>query len=129
MANVLHGHSILVVEDEALIVLDVTEALTDQGAKVATATTLRQALALVEAGGITAAVLDRALSDGDTSVLCDRLKQKAIPFIVYTGFTEVSSACSDATLVTKPATHAALVAALQRELANRKVRDLAPTAS
>jgi DNA-binding response OmpR family regulator len=47
MANVLHGHSILIVEDEALIVLDVTDALTTQGAKVATATTLRQALALV----------------------------------------------------------------------------------
>jgi DNA-binding response OmpR family regulator len=117
MANVLHGHSILIVEDEALIVLDVTDALTTQGAKVATATTLRQALALVDAGGITAAVLNHALSDGDTSVLCDRLKRKGIPFIVYTGITEVSAACSDATRVTKPASHDELVAGLQRELA------------
>jgi DNA-binding response OmpR family regulator len=117
MAKALDGHSILIVENEALIVLDVTDALTTQGAKVATATTLRQALALVDAGGITAAVLDHALSDGDTSVLCDRLKQKAIPFIVYSGFAEVSGACSDATLVTKPATHDELVGALQREIA------------
>ena len=71
-----------------------------------------------ETGNLTAAVIDHALHDGSTtSEVCAKLKERDIPFIVYSGFSKLEGACADGELVHKPASPAMLLATLQGVLA------------
>ena len=70
---------------------------------------------------ITAAVIDHAMHDGmTTSDVCAALKERDIPFIVYSGFSKLEGACADGELVHKPATPAMLLASLQGVLAQHR---------
>ena len=109
----LAGRAILVVEDQALIALDITQALEAAGAAVTTTNTLKHALILVEHDGLSGAILDHALGDGDSSQLCERLKERGIPFMIYSGFDTVGGACAGALHIAKPAAEGALVAAME----------------
>ena len=109
----LEGRSILVVEDQPLIALDITQELEAAGAGVTTTNTLKHALILVEHDGLCGAILDHALGDGDSSLLCSRLKERGIPFMIYSGFLTVEGACKGALHISKPAAEGALVAALE----------------
>ena len=109
MDGLLTGRSILIVEDEPLIALDIETAFERAGARVITASRLEKAEALVEQDGLTAAVLDHALGDGDSTHLCERLKERAIPFVIYSGFGEKEGACQHAPHVSKPASPEVLV--------------------
>ena len=64
MDTTLSGHTILVVEDEPLIALDIANDLQNAGAKVAVAHSLADARNLVERNGMSAAVVDFGLGDG-----------------------------------------------------------------
>ena len=55
--------TILIVEDEALIALDVSQTFEAAGARVATAQCLAVALQLVEAPGLMLAILDQNFDD------------------------------------------------------------------
>ena len=57
MDGSLTGRSILIVEDEPLIVMDITKAFEGSGAELTTTNTLRHALLLVEHDGLSAAIL------------------------------------------------------------------------
>ena len=59
----------LIVEDEPLIVMDLTQALERTGAAVTSTNTLKHALLLVEHDGLSVAILDHALGD-DSSKRC-----------------------------------------------------------
>ena len=109
----LEGRSILVVEDEPLIVMDITQAFEASGAALTTTNTLKHALILVEHDGLSGAILDHALGDGDSSQLCARLKERGIPFMIYSGYTTVGGACAGALHISKPAAKGALVAAME----------------
>jgi CheY-like chemotaxis protein len=109
----LEGRSILVVEDEPFIVLDITQQFEVTGAALTTTNTLKHALILVEHDGLSGAILDHALPDGDSSQLCARLKELGIPFMIYSGFNTVGGACADALHIAKPAADGALVAAME----------------
>jgi DNA-binding response OmpR family regulator len=109
----LQGCSILVVEDEPLIAADIAQALKRAGADVTTTGTLRHALLLVEKDGLAAAVLDHALGDEDASKLCERLKERGIPFLTYSGYEQLEGACRDGVHVSKPADTGLLVAKVQ----------------
>ena len=61
--------TILVVEDEPLIVMDVSMALENSGAHVTSTNSVKHAKLLVEHDGLSAAILDHALLDGDSSSL------------------------------------------------------------
>jgi DNA-binding response OmpR family regulator len=80
MKGSLTGHSILIVEDQPLIVMDITQALEDSGAELTTTNTLRHAMLLVEHDGLSAGILDHALDDGNSSLLYARLKERGIPW-------------------------------------------------
>jgi DNA-binding response OmpR family regulator len=112
MARRLQGQSILIVEDEPLIVLDVTQALEAAGASVTSTNTLQHALILVEHDGLSGAILDHALGDGDSSRLCSRLNERGVPFIIYSGFTAFDGECGLAPRLSKPATDEQLVTAM-----------------
>jgi len=113
MKGSLRGRSILIVEDEPLIVMDITQALEDSGAELTTTNTLRHALLLVEHDGLSAAILDHALGDGDSSLLCARLKKRGIPFVIYSGYERVEGACKGAPHIAKPASQQELLAAVE----------------
>jgi DNA-binding response OmpR family regulator len=109
----LEGRSILIVEDEPLIVMDITQAFEATGAALTTTNTLKHALILVEHDGLSGAILDHALGDGNSSLLCRRLKERGIPFMIYSGYTTVEGPCKDALHISKPAADGALVAAME----------------
>jgi DNA-binding response OmpR family regulator len=115
----LRGHSILVVEDEALIAIDIAFALEKVGAQVATARTIKDALALAEHEALSAAIVDRSLKDGDSGSLCERLEERGIPYLVYSGFLNPED--NTATHVAKPAIPQVLIATLEALLRNRQI--------
>jgi DNA-binding response OmpR family regulator len=115
----LAGRLILVCEDEPLIALDIANAFTHAGARVATARSLRDALIAVEDGTLSAAILDHALGDGDSSELCERLKKRNIPFVLYSGFGDLGGACGEAVHVPKPGTPELLVTTMEGLLRRR----------
>ena len=119
----LEGRSILVVEDEPLIVMDITLAFAPTGAELTTTNTIRHALLLVEHDGLSAAILDHALPDGDSSLLYARLKARGVPFMIYSGFSKIDAACEDVLHIAKPASHKALVSAMEGLLTPAKISD------
>jgi DNA-binding response OmpR family regulator len=120
--TVLAGRCILVVEDEVLIALDIADSLRAAGASVVTARTVCDGLRLAEEPQLSAAVLDLALSDGSCAPLCDRLNQRRLPFVLYTGFDrDVHGVCHGGIRVAKPASPQALVDALADVLPDEPV--------
>ena len=109
----LEGRSILIVEDEPLIVMDISQQFEVTGAALTTTNTLKHAMLLVEHDGLAGAILDHALGDGNSSVLCARLKERGIPFMIYSGYDTVGGACRDALHISKPAADGVLVAAME----------------
>jgi DNA-binding response OmpR family regulator len=55
---------------------------------------------------------DFGLSDGDGTALCERLKERAIPFVLHSGYSNLDVAFRDAVLVPKPARPEVLVSAV-----------------
>src|SRR4249919_2892844 len=98
----LWGRSILVVEDQLLIAMDMVGALEEAGAHATMTTTVRHALILVEHDGLSGAIMDHALSDGDSTALCARLKARGIPYLSYSGYSAVAGADPAAPHITKP---------------------------
>ena len=121
MTSRLDGLVILVIEDEPLVALDVQQAFEDAGATVVVARTLAASLLAVEDNSVSAAIVDHALGDGDSSEICERLKERSVPFIIYSGFAHLDGACADAKHVNKPASPSVLVATVTGLLASRPV--------
>ena len=118
----LRGCSILVVEDEPLIAMDITTALELAGAHATTTNTVRHALILAEHDGLSAAILDHALSDGDSTQLCARLKARGIPYVSYSGYGPVEGASKTSLYIPKPVTMDVLMTALEGLLVGRPPR-------
>jgi DNA-binding NtrC family response regulator len=82
----LAGKSILVIEDESLIAMNVEYSLNEAGAATVTiASSLAQAQTALMNGSYDAAVVDFRLPDGDANVLIDVLSGREIPVVVTTG--------------------------------------------
>ena len=82
----LEGRTILVLEDEPLIVVDLEYALVDAGARVLVAARSADALALLDAERIDGAVLDLTLGGEDTcEAVALRLIELGIPYLLHTG--------------------------------------------
>ena len=82
----LKGRVILIAEDEPLVALDITLAFEDEGAWVIRAHTVNEAPLGVEDPSLSAAILDHAFSDGDSSKVCERMKERNIPFVTFSGY-------------------------------------------
>src|SRR5436190_21474001 len=114
-SHALSGRSILVLEDEPLIALDIVESLKPTGAQVLTAGQLLQALRLAADAPLAAAVVDFKIGDGDSAAICDLLKQRRIPFLIYSGY-DVLSWPADVPVGQKPATSHKLVTSVTKLL-------------
>jgi len=112
----LRGRSILVVEDEVLIGMDIRAALEQAGAHVTATTTARHALILIEHDGLAAAIMDHALADGDSAEVCARLTARGIPYVSYSGYDPVKGASPDAPFVSKPESMNTLLGVVEKLL-------------
>ena len=122
MDRPLLGRSILVVEDEPIIAMDVARKLDAAGASVLVARTLSDALVEVETPDLSAGVVDHRLSDGDASQVCSRLDARNIPFVIYSGYNHVTGPCSEGEHLRKPVPPDVLVGTLVDLLLDREVR-------
>jgi CheY-like chemotaxis protein len=112
MDTSLAGRTVLVLEDEPLIALNIVTAFEQAGAIVVPARTLAKARNIVEQGGLSAAVLDFGLGDGDAEQLCHRLSERAVPFVLHSGYSHPGAACSKGISIPKPASPVALIRAV-----------------
>ena len=101
-------HNILVVEDEPLIAMMIEDFLDVLDKRlVGTADTIDAALALIECGGIDAAILDVNLRGGEKSFpIAEALAARGIPFVFATGGSHdsVADAWRDRPTLPKPFT-------------------------
>ena len=121
MQRPLAGRIILIIEDEPLIAIDIQDAFQDAGATAIIARTLTAALVEVEGANLSAAIVDHALGDGDSSELCERLSERNVPFVTYSGYSQLGGACGVGTHVNKPASPAVLVATVTGLLARQPI--------
>jgi DNA-binding response OmpR family regulator len=118
-SSTLRGRSILIAEDEPLIALDIAEAFEAAGAAIVVTSTVHHALELVEHDGLSAAVLDHALHDGDSSPLCQRLNERKLPFVIYSGLGKLHGACAKGSHIQKPENPKALVSMVAGLIADK----------
>ncbi|WP_368744755.1 PAS domain S-box protein [Desertibaculum subflavum] len=101
----LQGRRVLVVEDEALIALDIAATLEEAGCVVVgPASTLEQAKAEIHATSIDAALLDANLAGQPVDEVAEALAARAIPFAFLTGYGRqaLPAAHRHAPLIRKP---------------------------
>jgi DNA-binding response OmpR family regulator len=98
----LNGRSILVVEDEPMIAMDIEQAFARCGADVAVATTVRDAMQIVD-DGFALGILDHGLPDGHGTELYELMHELGVPFIIYTGHDVPEGDRSGGVVVAKPA--------------------------
>ena len=87
MDKLLSGRSILVVEDEMLVLLNVEDMLADLGCtSVSAAANADQALALIDAQAFDAAMVDVNLDGRKSYRVADALAVRGVPFVFSTGY-------------------------------------------
>ena len=108
---------VLVIEDEALIGLDIAQQLTDAGFEVVgMATSVATALRLVGKVGCDVAVLDLNLGAETSEPIAQELRARGTPFVVLSGAAPqaLSSGFKGAPQLSKPVRLAALLTELRR---------------
>ena len=81
--------SVLILEDQILIALDLEAMLADEGlSKVMTTSSIRQAMAQIEAQAPDLAVLDINLGQTTSFPVAQELRRRSIPFVFATGYGE-----------------------------------------
>jgi DNA-binding response OmpR family regulator len=108
----LDGRSVLVVEDESVIALDLKELFEAEGAIVYVAPTPTEALRIADEVVLSAAVLDFGSSRDINALLCRTLRAYGIPFMFYTGYDDLMERTLGAPVVTKPASGLTLIATI-----------------
>jgi DNA-binding NtrC family response regulator len=79
--------SLLIVEDDEAVGLNLVAAAEDAGARaIGPVGSVSEALLCLEAGGIDGAVIDIRLHDRDIMPVALRLVEKAVPFVVHSGY-------------------------------------------
>jgi PAS domain S-box-containing protein len=108
---------VLVVEDEALIAIEIADILSDAGFTViGPVGSVAHALALIERSGCEAAVLDINLGDGTSEPIARVLSASATPFVTISGYSreQQPAAFKNAPLVSKPVRPELLIAEITK---------------
>ena len=98
----LAGQSILVVEDEPLIAMQLRQTLEDAGAHVFAATQLPHASQLARHPDLSSAVLDYRLGNGNSAAICAVLHERGVPFVFCSGYDDMQDRWPDVPCVSKP---------------------------
>jgi DNA-binding NtrC family response regulator len=113
--------SIMLLEDQMLIAMDVEGMLADHGfTRLSTVNSAADARRLVERGGIAFAVLDVNLGSETSLPIAAELRRRGIPFVFATGYGEgniIPPEFADVPVVRKPYEANGLLSAISRALA------------
>ena len=116
----LSGVRVLVVEDDALLAMDLEATLVEAGAVVVgLCQTLDEAMLQADAADFAVAVLDFGLGSETVSPVARRLVNRGVPFVLYTGKSRHEPSLAewrDCSIVAKPASPRALVSAVRTAL-------------
>lgn len=105
----------LIIEDQALIAMSVEAYLEDVGFEVQTAASIAQARAWLKDNTPEFVILDFMLKDGPATEFARELRQRGIPFIVYSGYSRhlgVPSELAEVPWLEKPTPREELLKAL-----------------
>jgi len=108
---------ILIVEDNALLAIELAEALKGAGFEIAgPALTVAQAITLIGKTGCDAAVLDINLRGETSEAVALELRDRGVPFITMTGYarTQQPAIFEGVPTFTKPVAMDAVIAQLRR---------------
>lgn len=111
---------VLVVEDEAIVAIDIADQLTKAGFQVVgPALSVAKALKLIEQVGCDVAVLDLNLRDDTAEPVARELRLRHTPFLFMSSVSRdhLPAGFAAEVLLPKPARPAVLVAALQTSIA------------
>jgi CheY-like chemotaxis protein len=109
----LAGLRVLVVEDEPIVAMCLEDILEALGCiTIGPASRLAEGLALAEAGGIDAAILDINLAGERSNAIAETLVSRAIPFAFASGYGSVPEGFGGP-LIEKPYGEAHVAAALR----------------
>jgi DNA-binding response OmpR family regulator len=118
--NPLSGVRVLVVEDDALMAMDLEATLAEAGAVVVgLCQTLDEAMARTNADDFAVAVLDFILGSDTASPVARRLARRGVPFVFYTGKSRREPALAEwmaCPIVEKPTSPRVLVSAVRTAL-------------
>ncbi len=108
--------AVLIVEDQILIALDLETMLAEEGlSKVATASSVQQAMRQIETSPPDLAILDINLGSTNSFAIAEELRELGTPFVFATGYGEgaaLPDGLSGVPIVRKPYSRTAIVAAL-----------------
>jgi DNA-binding response OmpR family regulator len=111
---------VLILEDEALIALNLQDELQDAGYRIAGPfTTCAAALEWLQTATPDTAVLDAALKDGPCREIALELSRREVPFLIYSGHHEDRQLLAEfdhLTWIEKPVPPSVLVQACQQLL-------------
>jgi len=116
------GFAILIVEDQALIALEIEDAVRRNGADVVgSAARLSEALTLIEMASWDAAFLDMKLADGEEVYpVAEQLQSKGVPFAFLTAWDgDIDARYRDVPVLSKPFSLAELENCLQTLVGGR----------
>ncbi len=109
---------VLILEDEALIGLNLRDDLQDAGYRVeGPFTTCAAALSWLQTATPDTAILDAALKDGPCRAIAQELTRRKVPFLIYSGYHEDRQLLAEfphVTWIEKPAPCSVLVEACQQ---------------
>ncbi len=111
---------VLILEDEALIGLNLRDDLQDAGYRVeGPFTTCAAALEWLQMATPDTAILDAALKDGPCRAIAQELTRREVPFLIYSGYHEDRQLLADfphVTWIEKPVPSSVLIEACQQLL-------------
>ena len=111
---------VLLLEDEALIGLNLRDDLQDAGCRIeGPFTTCAAALGWLQMATPNAAILDAALKDGPCRGIAQELTRREVPFLIYSGYHQDRKLLAEfphVTWIEKPAPSSVLVEACQQLL-------------
>lgn len=111
----LTGQRILVIEDDAILSLDIEDVLCEAGAEIiGPASTVGRGLELAETLDLTAAIVDLRLQTESAAPVIELLKKRGIPFVFYSGQVDRTTASRwpNTPVLMKPARSEAIIDAL-----------------
>jgi PAS domain S-box-containing protein len=118
----LSGHSILVVEDEAITALAVAQALEQAGFTViGPAARVGEAIDLLRTNLPDAAMLDLSLFGSSAHPIAEALRNRGIPFLFCTGYQDLNHTAGmmdDVPVLSKPVSAGKLIDALTKLIAH-----------
>ena len=124
--SALSGVTVLVVEDDLMLAMDLEVMLGGMGAVVvAVCHTLDEAMARADADDFAVAVLDFSLGSNSVTPLARRLARRNAPFILHTGMSRSEPSMMewrDSVIVAKPASPRTLATAIKSVLERKPVR-------